>query len=281
MTAGDAPGSSWIGRDVGGYRVLQELGGGGMGMVFLAEHRLLGRRAALKLIRPEVAGDPTFAARFRHEARAIARLDHPGIVRLWDFAIWEGIPYMVMEPAPGRDLEQLIRTGPAPPAVVLRLLRQAAEGLDHAHQLGVVHRDIKPTNIRVDFDGRSRIIDFGLACVEGATLATSPEAFLGSPDYVAPEQISGGTVDARSDVYSLAAVIFESITGRRPFIGNSWIEVASKRLLEPAPVAPGVPEPFAQVLASAMSRDPGPRPPGALALVEALWRSLGFARTIA
>jgi len=252
-----------------------------MGMVFLAEHRLLGRRAALKLIRPDLAREPHFAARFRREAQAIARLDHPGIVRLWDFAVWEGFPYMVMEPAPGRDLEQLIRAGSASPTVVLRLLRRAAEGLDHAHEHGVVHRDIKPANIRVDRDGCSMLIDFGLACVEGATLATNPDSFLGSPDYVAPEQLSGDVVDGRSDVYSLAAVIYEAVSGVRPFSGKSWIEVASKRLLEEPPLARGVPTPFAAVLAGAMSREPANRPPGALGLLEALGRSLELTRHFA
>ena len=274
MAVLDLPRSPWIGRDVGAYRVVDQLGDGGMGMVFLAEHRMLGRLAALKIIRPELSSQSDFVARFRHEAQAIARLDHPGIVRIFDYALHQGTPYLVMEWAPGRDMEQLIEGGRLRPHLVLRLLRRAAEGLDHAHRNGVVHRDLKPSNIRVDRDGQTRLIDFGLACVEGFTLATSPDSFVGSPDYVAPELLSQDEIDPRSDVYSLAAVIFHAVTGRKPFSGSSWIDIAARRLIEPPPEATEVPRGFAHVLATAMSRNPQHRPPGATALLSSLWCAL-------
>ena len=276
MVIGVDPRTGWVGREVGGYHVLRALGEGGMGLVFLAEHRLLGRKAAIKTIRPDVAQEQNFGMRFQVEARAIATLDHPGVVRLYDFAFEQGVPYMVLELVQGQTLEDVLEnTGRLHPKRVLELLWPAAAGLDHAHIHGVIHRDVKPGNILLADDGRTLMMDFGLACLAGFTMATDPESFLGTPDYIAPEQMGDTTLDGRADVYSFAAVIYECVTGQKPFLGKSWIEVATRRLTEPPPIANGVPEAFARSLAAAMDRDPLRRPVRATQLMDELAGGLG------
>jgi eukaryotic-like serine/threonine-protein kinase len=275
---GTEPGEGWIGRDLGSYHLLRILGTGGMGIVFEAEHRLLGRRVAIKTIRPDVANDHSFSRRFLLEARAIASLDDPGIVGLHDFAFEGSIPYMVMEYVTGRTLEDLMHVGRLAAPGLLRLLEPVAKALDHAHQHGVVHRDIKPGNILLADDGRTLVMDFGLACLAGFTMATDPESFLGTPDYISPEQVSGQVVDGRCDIYSLGAVIFEAVSGEKPFPGRNWIEIASRRLLEGPPrissICPDVPFAFSESLAGAMDRDPDKRPETARELLTRLTSAL-------
>jgi eukaryotic-like serine/threonine-protein kinase len=271
---GTEPGEGWIGHDLGSYHLLRIVGTGGMGIVFEAEHRLLGRRVAIKTIRPDVGNDHSFSRRFLLEARAIAALDDPGIVGLHDFAFEGPIPYMVMDLVTGRTLEDLMQVGRLAAPGLLRLLEPVARALDHAHQHGVVHRDIKPGNILLADDGRTLVMDFGLACLAGFTMATDPESFLGTPDYISPEQVSGQVVDGRCDIYSLASVIFEAVSGVKPFPGRNWIEIASRRLLEAPPqisdTCPDIPVPFSDVLVQAMDRDPDRRPQSACGLLTAL-----------
>ena len=275
---GTEPGQDWIGRDLGSYHLLRILGTGGMGIVFEAEHRLLGRRVAIKTIRPDVANDHSFSRRFLLEARAIASLDHPGIVGLHDFAFEGSIPYMVMEFVTGRTLEDLMQVGRLAAPGLLRLLEPVANALDHAHAHGVLHRDIKPGNILLADDGRTLVMDFGLACLAGFTMATDPESFLGTPDYISPEQVSGQIVDGRCDIYSLSAVIFEAVSGVKPFPGRNWIEIASRRLLEAPPrlcdVCGDIPPAFSERLAYGMDRDPEQRPESARELLSRLSASL-------
>ena len=266
-------------QELGSYRLLKKLGAGGMGVVYEAEHRLLGRRVAIKVIRSELAEDASFSRRFLLEARAIAALDDPGIVRLYDFAFADGRPYMVMEYVTGRTLLDVLRGGHRlRPAGVGSLFWPVARALDHAHQNGFVHRDVKPANILLGDDGRTLVMDFGLACLAGFSMSTSPDTFLGTPDYIAPEQVVGQPVEARSDIYSLAAVIFEAVTGAKPFAGDSWIEVASRRLYEPAPLASQVcrdlPVGFARELQVGMDREPGQRPATASDLLTRLQSKL-------
>lgn len=264
-------GATRVGAELGGYHLIRELGAGGMGVVYLGEHRLLGRLAAVKTIRPEIGADPSFERRFQLEARAIAGLDHPSIVRLYDFAREGDVPYMAMEYVTGRTLAELLsETATLEAPVLFELLAPVAAALDHAHAHGVIHRDVKPANILVADDGRVLVMDFGLACLQDFTMATDPNCFLGTPEYVAPEQITGHPLGGTADVYSLAALIFEAVTGRRPFTGRSWIEVASQRLTGPPPVATGVAPGFAAELAQAMSVDPAARPQTALELLERL-----------
>jgi serine/threonine-protein kinase len=158
------------------------------------------------------------------------------------------------------------------------MLEPVARALDHAHQHGVVHRDIKPGNILLADDGRTLVMDFGLACLAGFTMATDPESFLGTPDYISPEQVSGQVVDGRCDIYSLAAVIFEAVSGLKPFPGRNWIEIASRRLLEAPPrmcdICADIPFAFSETLVRAMDRDPDRRPASACELLTELTASL-------
>ena len=269
-----------VGGELGGYHLVSELGAGGMGVVYLGEHRLLGRRAAVKTIRPEIAADPSFGRRFQLEAMAIAGLDHPSIVRLYDFAHDGDLPYMVMEYVTGRTLQDLLADHPVlEPPGVLSLLTPVAAALDHAHAHGVIHRDVKPGNILVADDGRVLLMDFGLACLQDFTMATDPSCFLGTPEYVAPEQITGRPLTGTADIYSLAALIFEAVSGRRPFTGKSWIEVASQRLTMEPPLARGVPADFARALATGMMIDPLQRPRTAIELLARLAAALRAAPT--
>jgi serine/threonine-protein kinase len=272
-------GAAWVGRDIGSYHLVRELGSGGMGVVFEARHRLLERRVALKTIKPDIAADLTFSRRFLLEARAIAALDHPGIIRLYDFAFEGTTPYMVVEYFTGDSLSQLMDGHRRlEPAALLELLRPVAGALDHAHENGVIHRDVKPANIVLGEDGRTRIMDFGLAIVPGFKMATDPGSFLGTPDYIAPEQVAGRELDGRADVYSLAAVIFEAVTGSKPFKGSNWVEVASQRLYADPPdagaVAPDLPAAFTRALAVGLARNPGERPASAGQLLDLLAAAL-------
>jgi serine/threonine-protein kinase len=276
VAGGTGPGAEWLGRELGGYIVLDILGVGGMGVVLRGEHQLLGRFAAIKTARPDIVLDPGFERRFLLEARAVAALNHPAIVRLYDFAFEGDMPYMVMELVEGRTLDELL-DGPIEPRIALEVLLPIAAALDYAHRHGVVHRDVKPSNILLADDGRTLVMDFGLACFAGFSLATDPSSVLGTPDYIAPEQLSAGKVDGRADVYSLATIVYEMVSGKKAFTGATWMEIASRRLTEPAPRLEGLPWKFIQALADGMDRNPAARPEGPLALLDSLAYGLGLA----
>jgi serine/threonine-protein kinase len=276
VAGGTGPGAEWLGRELGGYVILDVLGVGGMGVVLRGEHQLLGRSAAIKTARPDIVLDAGFERRFLLEARAVAALNHPAIVRLYDFAFEGDMPYMVMELVEGRTLDELL-DGPIEPRVAIEVLLPIGAALDYAHRHGVVHRDVKPSNILLADDGRTLVMDFGLACFQGFSLATDPSSVLGTPDYIAPEQLSGGRVDGRADVYSLATIIFEMVSGKKAFTGSNWMEVASRRLTEPAPRLEGCPWEFIQALADGMDRNPAARPDGPLQLLSSLAYALGLA----
>jgi eukaryotic-like serine/threonine-protein kinase len=275
MAGVKAPSSEWVGRELGGYRVIGELGRGGMGIVLEAEHVLLGRRVAIKTIRPDLVEDPALERRFMLEARAIAALDHPSIVAIYDFAFDGDTPYMVMELVPGRSLDDLI-DAPVTPRIAIEALVPVAAALDYAHAHGVVHRDVKPANVLLADDGRTLVMDFGLALLSGYSLATERGTVIGTPEYIAPEQLTGASVDGRADVYSLAAVVFELVAGRKPFSGGNWADVAARRLVEPAPRLEGLPWEFCQAVADGLDRDPDQRPPTARALISALAYGVGL-----
>jgi eukaryotic-like serine/threonine-protein kinase len=213
-------------RQLGQYRLRQRIGTGGMGEVFLAEHQLLKRPCALKLIRPGSASDPRAMARFEREVRTTARLSHPNTVEVYDYGRTEdGTFYYVMEYLPGLSLAELVeRHGPLPPERVIYLLRQACQALQEAHAAGLIHRDIKPANIFAAFRGGrhdvTKLLDFGLVkpFAEGPTSSvhlSQEGGITGSPLYMAPEQASGSrSPDPRSDLYSLGAVAYFLLTGR-------------------------------------------------------------------
>ena len=251
-------------RKVGGYRLLRELDTDSLGSIYEAEHPRLHRRVALRTIGTGVARDVSFSRRFLLELRSYTALEHEAIPKLYELAYDGESPYLVTELIPGVTFDTMLGDGQRyePPGII-ELLRPIADALDYAHSRATVHRDVKPANILLADDGRTLLTGFGLGTVASFNTgpgATGPVA----PDYVAPERLVGHEVDGRADVYSMAALIFEATTGRRPFSSKSWIETLSRRLYEPPPnvreVAPELPAAFATVLQQAMDRDPARRP---------------------
>jgi len=265
-------------QSVGGYRLLRELDTDSLGSVYEAEHPRLHRRVALRTIGTGVARDVSFSRRFLLELRSYTALEHEAIPRLYELAYEGESPYMVTELVAGGTLESWFGDGQRyEPLGVIALLRPIASALDYAHSRATVHRDVKPANILLAEDGRTMLTGFGLGTV--ASFNNGPGASGAvAPDYVAPERLVGREVDGRADVYSLAAVIFEATTGRRPFSSKSWIETLSRRLYEPPPnvreVAADIPPAFAATLQLAMDRDPNRRPATAGELLDQLESAL-------
>ena len=223
-----------IGRVLGDrYRLITALGTGASAHVYLAEDVSLHRRVAIKVLHPALAADAAFLKRFRAEARAVAALNHPNILQVYDWGEEDGEPYLVLEFLAGGSLRQIFDTGARlSQAQAVQIGIEAAAGLDYAHRRGLIHRDIKPANLLFDADGRLRIADFGLARALAEAAWTEPEgAMLGTVRYAAPEQGSGGWVlDGKADVYSLALVLYEAVTGESPFIGDTTVTTLMARV---------------------------------------------------
>ncbi len=224
------------------YEVLQLLGEGGMGCVYRARHRVLGRQFALKALRPELAQDLTLAERFVQEARAAAAISHPNVVSITDFGMLDhGQPYFVMELLEGRTLSSVLRErGSIEPEQVALIARSIASALSAAHEVGVIHRDLKPDNVILLGDetvpSALKVLDFGLAQLLGKRRLTRDDIVYGTPQYMSPEQAAGEPLDARVDVYSLGILMYEMLTGRVPFEADSYMGVLTKQIYsEPTP----------------------------------------------
>lgn len=204
---------------LGRYEIVKQLGRGSMGLVYLARDPVLERLVAVKVLGRNSADESDFAGRFLKEAKAIARLSHPGIVTIYDVENDAGNLYIAMEYLEGVSLSKLIHDGSIPIEDALRYAIQIADSLDYAHRQGVVHRDIKPGNIILTRDGTTHITDFGIARIEDSsmTLQTQAGTILGTPAYMSPEQALGKTADSRSDIFSLGAMLYEMTVGHRPF----------------------------------------------------------------
>jgi len=257
------------GEQLGPYAIVELLGDGGMGQVYAARDTRLGRTVALKVLPPDLAADPARLARFRREARAVAALSHPGVVTIHSIEEAEGLHFLTMERVEGVTLDRLIPEGGLPAEQLLPLALAVAEALEAAHARGVVHRDLKPTNVMVDAAGRPKLLDFGLAHSENGFGGDDPEldltltqqgAVLGTLPYMAPEQLQGFRVDARSDQFSLGALIYEMATGRRPFRGRSRAELLAAILKdEPAPLSelrPDLSPGLEEALRRCLEKDP-------------------------
>jgi serine/threonine-protein kinase len=222
-----------IGRVLGGrYRLVTALGTGASAHVYLADDVSLHRRVAIKILHPALAGDTAFLKRFRAEARAVAALNHPNILQVYDWGEQEDEPYLVLEYLAGGSLRQAFDTGVLlAPEQAVQVGIEAAAGLDYAHRRGLIHRDIKPANLLFDADGRLRIADFGLARALAEAAWTEPEgAMLGTARYCAPEQVEGWVLDGKADVYALALVLYEGVTGETPFIGDTTVATLMARV---------------------------------------------------
>jgi serine/threonine-protein kinase len=248
----------------GRYRLEHLVASGGMAQVWQGTDEVLQRRVAVKLLHPHLAADATFVARFRQEAVAAARLAHPGIVSIYDTCSDEGIEAIVMELVDGRTVrERIDDPTPLEPWQAAGIIAQVAEALDAAHRTGLVHRDIKPANLLLCGDGRVKVADFGIAkAVEDADL-TQPGAMVGTAKYLAPEQVRGEPVDARTDIYSLGIVLYELLCGRPPFKADTDAATALARLttdpMRPRQVRSGIPKALEDIALRAMAREPADR----------------------
>src|SRR3954447_17944954 len=266
--------------NLGPYRIVNAIGQGGMGHVFKAEHKLLGRIEAIKVL-PKSKSTPEAVAAFQREIRAQAQLDHPNLVRV-SYADFEGETYFfVTEYVPGTDLRKLVRrNGPLPYAIAATIIAQAAEGLHYAHRRGLVHRDVKPGNLLVTPDGRTKITDLGLAWflmeeLEGGGRTGKVGSLVGTADYLAPETIrQPEKIVPVSDVYSLGCTLYYAVTGKVPFPGGSTAEKIRRHLdespLNPLHFNPDLPKGFCDAIAAMMDKNPDTRTPTAAAVVELL-----------
>jgi predicted Ser/Thr protein kinase len=282
--AGDADAGRPPFERLGGYRLLRRIGGGGMGTVFLAEQEGLRRLVALKLIRPELQASKTALQRFEREAKAVARLRHPNVVRVLELGEDQGAHFLAMEYVPGRPLAHLVAEERPHVSRVLRWTEELAHALHDAHAHRIVHRDVKPNNILITPEDRAVLLDFGMAHLRETAATRLTRSFAGSPSYAAPEQLADGApVDARTDVYGLGATLYECLTGRPPFDGES-VEAILAKVMRDEPVAPrrldaAIPADVETVTLKALAKRPADRYIDAAAFADDL-RALREARRI-
>ncbi|WP_010282548.1 Stk1 family PASTA domain-containing Ser/Thr kinase [Bacillus timonensis] len=251
-----------IGRRLSGrYKILEVIGGGGMANVYLARDVILERDVAIKVLRLDFSNDEEFIKRFRREAHSATSLAHPNVVSIYDVGEEEDIYYIVMEYVPGQTLKQYIqRNAPLHPKEAINIMLQLTSAITHAHQNQIVHRDIKPQNILIDHDGTVKVTDFGIAVALSSTTITQTNSVLGSVHYLSPEQARGGMSTKKSDIYSLGIVMFELLTGRVPFEGESAVSIALKHLQSDTPSPKRwnatIPQSVENIILKATAKDP-------------------------
>ncbi|HXF96125.1 MAG TPA: protein kinase [Gemmatimonadales bacterium] len=259
----------------GKYEVRRALGKGGMGVVFLAQDLTLEREVAIKVLPPDISQDPQVIKRFQQEAKTAAKLDHPNIIPIYRVESEGGLNYFVMKYIAGTSLEDVLeRRQPLAADYIQRVLWEAACALGHAHQRGVVHRDVKPANIMFDHDGRVMLTDFGISkALQAASGFTGTGMIIGTPHYMAPEQAKGAPVDGRADQYSLGVVAYRMVTGELPFTGDSVHTILYKHIFEDPPRAArtDVPEFVSAAIGRALSKDPDQRFPTMEEFATAVW----------
>jgi len=251
-----------IGKRISGrYKILEVIGGGGMANVYLARDMILEREVAMKVLRFDFSNDDEFIKRFRREAQSTTSLAHPNIVSIYDVGEEDGIYYIVMEYVEGQTLKQYIQQfAPVHPRKAVSIMVQIASAIQHAHDNQIVHRDIKPHNILIDHHGNVKVTDFGIAIALSATTITQTNSVLGSVHYLSPEQARGGLANKKSDIYSIGIVLFELLTGRLPFDGESAISIALKHLQSETPSPkrwnPDIPQSIENIILKSTAKDP-------------------------
>ncbi|MCX6561342.1 MAG: protein kinase [Candidatus Aminicenantes bacterium] len=266
-----APGTLFAGR----YQIIEEAGRGGMGIVYKALDTTINERIALKILAPEIADDATGMERFRRELKSARQVTHANVVRVHDLGQAEGIAYLTMEFAPGQTLRSVLgMAGRLNPQTAVEYARQICDGLAAAHRAGIIHRDLKPQNLMVDDRHRLRIMDFGIARPLAGSGPTREGAMIGTPAYMAPEQVEGRDVDGRTDLYALGVILFEMTTGRLPFEAESNRAMARRRLESAAPspasINPAIPASLDALILRCLVKEPSARPASAEALGVAL-----------
>ncbi len=280
----------YVGREVldGKFRILKRIGAGGMGSVYLASEPAMGREVAIKILHPKLKGRADLVSRFRREARAMSQLRHPHTVRVFMYGeLEDGSLYIVMEMLEGRNLNQTVRReGPMSPARAIPIVSDACHALHEAHQMGIVHRDLKPENIFVcqqpGVKDYAKLLDFGLAKVTeaqmrpGSMILTQEGMVFGTPEFMSPEQARGQVLDARSDIYSLACILYEALTGKLPFVAKTPMEYVGKHVTA-APIALNdrveglsFPDGLWEDIQKALSKNPNDRYQSAIELADAL-----------
>ncbi len=269
----------------GRYRVVGRIGSGGMADVYCAEDLQLGRNVALKVLHSRFAADAEFRERFRREARSAAGLNHQNVVSIYDRGEWDGNYYIAMEYLDGRSLKEIVqRDGPLAPDYAIDLTVQVLRAARFAHARGIIHRDIKPHNVIVDEEGRAKVTDFGIARAAGASDMTQTGSIMGTAQYLSPEQAQGHAVSEPSDLYSAGIMLYELLTGRVPFEGESAITIALKHVNErpvpPSMINPAVTPELEGVVMRALEKDPQRRFPDADAFIAALEHARGRPATV-
>ena len=256
----------------GRYALTDRIAIGGMGEVWKAKDQVLGRIVAVKILKEEYNGDPSFLQRFRAEARHTALLNHPGVANVYDYGEDDGSAYLVMELVPGEPLSNLIdRDRRLPVDDVLNYIGQTARALAAAHAQGLVHRDVKPGNLMITPEKRVKVTDFGIARVADQVPLTATGQVMGTAQYLAPEQATGQTATGSSDIYSLGIIGYECLAGKRPFTGDSQIAIALAQVNDPPPPLPkDVPPGPRALIMSMLAKDPADRPSTAGAVASAV-----------
>jgi predicted Ser/Thr protein kinase len=274
MSDQSAQGESLTGKTLGQYEIGEQLGQGGMATVYLARQKNIDRTVAIKIMPHYFMGDPSFLKRFEQEVKVIAGLAHPHVLPVHDYGEIDGRPYIVMAHMSGGTLADRIRQGPMPTRDVVKLIAQIADGLDLAHRKGIIHRDFKPSNVLLDENGNAYLADFGIAKVSESNLQLTGSGMVGTPAYMAPEMGESGMVTAAIDIYALGITLYQMLTGRYPFQGDTPIRVMMAHAQDPIPdvreARPELPEAVSQVVKKAMAKRPEDRFSTAHDLAEAL-----------
>jgi len=271
-----------IGENIGPYRILEEIGQGSMATVYKAYQAALDRYIALKVLHPAFKTDPNFLERFEREARLVSGLEHPNIVPFYDSAEHEGFPYLVMKYVEGETLKARLKNGPIKDTDILNIARSVGAALTYAHNKGILHRDVKPSNVLISKVGEVYLADFGLARLIVTSDSTlSAELLIGTPQYISPEQASGAVdLDARTDVYSFGVVLYQLIVGRVPFDADIPYAIVLDHIYKPLPlpreIKPSLSEEMETVLVKALAKNRDERYPDADSLAGAFETALAI-----